>query len=311
MQEEKVVYGSIILGSGPAGLTAAIYASRSKVKTLVVTGVPLGGQLMLTTEVEDFPGFPEGVQGPDLVFKMKEQAEKFGTEVVQEDAVKVDFSKKKLEVEVTSGQKYFGKTVIIATGASAKWLGLESEQKLIGKGVSSCAVCDAAFFRDKEVVVVGGGDTAVKEALFLTKFASRVTVIHRRDTLKAFQAMQEKAFKNPKIKFVWNSVIEEVLGEAKVTGIKVKDLKTDQTQELKTDAVFVAIGHNPNTSVFQGQIDLDQGGYIKLHEETKTSVPGVFAAGDVHDLKYKQAVTAASAGCKAAMDVEEYLNEEA
>lgn len=302
-----MIYDTIILGSGPAGWTAAIYASRANVKTLVITGSQLGGQLMLTTDVEDFPGFPEGVQGPDLIFKMKKQAERFGTEAVQEDAVKVDFSKKPFEIEVSNNQKYFGKTVIIATGASAKWLGLETELKLIGKGVSSCAVCDGAFFRDQAVVVVGGGDTAVKEALFLTKFARVVTVVHRRDTLRAFQVLRDKANKNPKIKFIWNSVVEEVLGEEKITGIRIKNLKTNELSEIKTDGLFVAIGHTPNTSIFQGQIELDQGGYVKLYNETKTSVQGVFAAGDVHDLKYKQAVTAAASGCKAALDVEEYL----
>lgn len=300
-------YDLIILGSGPAGWTAAIYASRAKIKTLVISGAQMGGQLMLTTDVEDFPGFPEGVQGPELVFKMKEQAEKFGTEVVQDNAKKVDFSKKPFEIEVEGGEKYFSKAVIIATGASAKWLGLESEQKLIGKGVSSCAVCDGAFFRDKDVLVIGGGDTAIKEALFLTKFASTVTVIHRRDSLRAFQTLQDRAFKNPKIKFIWNSGVEEVLGEEKVTGIKIKDVTNNQTQELKAEGVFVAIGHTPNTQIFQGQIGLDEKGYISLHDETKTSAEGVFAAGDVHDLTYKQAVTAAAAGCKAAIDVEEYL----
>lgn len=301
-----MVYDTIIIGSGPAGWTAAIYASRALLKTLVITGTALGGQLMITTEVEDFPGFPDSVLGPDLIMKMKAQAEKFGTEVIQDDVVKVDFSKKPLELYI--GERTFlAKTVIVATGASSKWLDLESEKRLIGKGVSSCAVCDGAFFRDKKVVVVGGGDAAMKEALFLTKFASSVSVIHRRDTLKAFKTLQERAFKNPKIDFVWNSAVEEVLGEEKVTGVKIKNLVSNEVTKIDTDGVFVAIGHKPNTEVFAGQLELDEQGYIKLFEGTKTSVNGVFAAGDVHDIRYKQAVTAAAAGCRAAIDVEEYL----
>lgn len=309
-------YQVIILGSGPAGLTAAIYASRSKLKTLLIAGNEPGGQLMLTTEVEDFPGFPKGIQGPALMDDMRIQAEKFGTEFVNGNATKVDFFKRPFKISV--GEKEFlGETVIIATGASSVWLGLESEQRLIGKGVSSCAVCDGPFFKERRVIVIGGGDTAMRESLHLSKFASSVTVIHRRDELRAFKALQERAFSNPKIKFVWNSIVEEFLGKDFLSGVKIKNLKDGKVSEIECPGAFVAIGHKPNTDFLKGQVDMDEKGYIKIHEDpnstnpVKTNIEGVFAAGDVHDRRYKQAVTAAGAGCKAAMDAEEFIEKKA
>lgn len=302
------VYDVLIIGSGPAALTAAIYTSRAKLKTLVIGGASFGGQLMITTDVEDFPGFPEGITGPELIFKMRAQAEKFGTQIKQLNANAVDLSKKPFTVLTDDGE-FVGKALIIATGASAKWLGLESEQKLIGRGVSACAVCDGAFFKDKKVVVIGGGDTAMKEALFLTKFAD-VTVIHRRDTLSAFPIQQERAKNSPKIKFIWDSVVEEILGDNKVTGLKIKNVKSGEQSIVEADGVFVAIGHKPNTDIFKDKITIDGGGYAVPEEGTMTNIEGVFVAGDVHDHKYKQAVTAAGAGCKAALDVEEYLDKD-
>ena len=303
---KEKIYDTTVIGSGPAGLTAAIYASRGKLATLVILGSQMGGQLMLTTDVEDFPGFPEIVQGPELILRMKSQAERLGAEFTNGDVTNVDVSKKPFKVSVGS-QGFLTKTIIIATGASAKWLGLPSEQRLIGKGVSSCAVCDGPFFRGKKIAVVGGGDAAMKEALFLAKFASEVQVVHRRDSLRAFPVLQERAFNTKNIKFVWNSTVEEVLGKEKVEGIKIKNVKSRKTNSLKLDGVFVAIGHKPNTEFLKGKVDLDKKGYISLKGKSKTSVEGVFAAGDVHDWHYQQAVTAAAAGCMAAMDVEEYL----
>lgn len=302
------VFDTIVIGSGPAGLTAAIYASRGKLKTLVIAGEEPGGQLTLTTDVEDFPGFPEVIQGPELMTRMKKQAQRLGADFVDGNATSVDFSSNPFKIATNSGS-FSGKTIILATGASAKWLGLPSEQKLIGKGVSSCAVCDAAFFRDKKIALVGGGDAAMKEALFLTKFASEVNVIHRRDKLRAFQALQDRAFSNPKIKFIWNSVIEEVLGENKVEGVTIKNLKTSKITNMEIDGLFVAVGHKPNTQFLKGQIDLDKKGYVVIIDNTKTSIPGVFAGGDVHDWRYQQAVTAAGAGCMAAMDAQDWLEE--
>jgi len=303
---KEKIYDTTVIGSGPAGLTAAIYASRGKLATLVILGSQMGGQLMLTTDVEDFPGFPEIVQGPELILRMKSQAERLGAEFTNGDVTNVDVSKKPFKVSVGS-PGFLTKTIIIATGASAKWLGLPSEQRLIGKGVSSCAVCDGPFFRGKKIAVVGGGDAAMKEALFLAKFASEVQVVHRRDSLRAFPVLQERAFNTKNIKFVWNSTVEEVLGKEKVEGIKIKNVKSRKTNSLKLDGVFVAIGHKPNTEFLKGKVDLDKKGYISLKGKSKTSVEGVFAAGDVHDWHYQQAVTAAAAGCMAAMDVEEYL----
>ena len=300
---EKVV----ILGSGVSGCTAAIYASRAELSPLVLSGPEDGGQLMLTTEVENFPGFPEGVTGPELVDKCKKQAEKFGARfeygIVKrfekiENGFSLDLGDKKIETE----------TLIIATGASARWLGIESEQKYKGKGVSTCATCDGAFYKNKKVIIVGGGDSAMEEALFLTRFASKVSVIHRREELRASKIMQEKAKKNSKIEFVWNSVIEEVLGDKFVTGAKLKDVNSGKITEIKCDGVFLAIGHVPNTKPFEGKLDMEKG-YLKTSRFMETNLSGVFAAGDVQDLRFRQAITAAGSGCKAAMSAEKFLME--
>jgi thioredoxin reductase (NADPH) len=302
-------YDIIIIGSGPAGLTAAIYAGRALVKTLVVGGKVTGGQLMLTGGVENFPGFSEVVQGPTLMMEMRKQAERFGAEIVDEDAESVDFTSKPFKVAV-AGRVHTAKAVIVSTGSSAKWLGLSSETKLRGKGVSSCATCDGYFFRGKRVIVIGGGDTAIEEALFLTKFATEVVVIHRREELRASKIMQRRAFSNEKIRFVWNSVVEEILGESKVEGVKVRDVNTRKLSIIACDGVFIAIGHQPNTTIFDGQLALDEKGYIRCQRGTSTSADGVFVAGDVHDYKYRQAITAAGEGCKAAMDALAYLEEQ-
>jgi thioredoxin reductase (NADPH) len=296
----------IIIGSGPAGLTAAIYACRANLATTVVAGSMWGGQLMLTTEVENFPGFPDPILGPDLIENMRRQAEKFGAKILYEDATKVDFSTKPFKV-FAGERELESKSVIISTGASSKWLGLESEKRLRGRGVSSCAACDGMFFKGKKVVVVGGGDTALEEALTLSKIASQVTVVHRRDRLRASRALQERALGNEKITFVWNSVVMEILGEKKVEGMRIKNIQTDEESTLTCDGVFIAIGNQPNTELFRGQIELDSEGYIVTHDDSKTSVEGVFAAGDVQDRKYRQAITAAAAGCKAALDAEKWL----
>ena len=302
------MYDVIILGSGSAGYTAAVYSCRAGRKTLLIAGSIPGGQLMLTSDVENFPGFSEAVLGPEFMERLRKQAERFGPEIIYDDASKVNFKSKPFEVTV--GKRVLqGKTVIISTGANAKWLGIPSETKLRGHGVSSCATCDGYFFKEKEVVVVGGGDTAMEEATFLANITRKVTVIHRRDRLRASQIMQERSLKNPKINFVWDSVVEEILGDSNVTGIRSKNLKTGKEQLLKTDGVFVAIGYEPNTSVFKGQIDLDPRGYIITRNETETNVPGVFAAGDVRDFRYRQAVTAAADGCKAAMDADRFISE--
>lgn len=303
-----VLYDVIIIGSGPAGLTAAIYTGRAKLETLVVAGVTFGGQLMLTGEVENFPGFPEAILGSELMDKMRKQAERFGTKFLFQDATAVDFSSKPFKVKV-GNQVFDAKSVIIATGASTKWLGLESETRLRGRGVSSCATCDAPFFRDKKAVVIGGGDTAVEEALTLTKFAKEVTLIHRRNELRATKILQDKAFGSRKISFLWDSIVEEILGEKKVEGVRIRNVKTGEKSEITTDAVFVAIGHKPNTDIFRGQIELDNNGYIVTKDETKASVEGVFVAGDVQDPRYRQAITAAGSGCKAALDAVKYIEE--
>jgi thioredoxin reductase (NADPH) len=298
----------IILGSGPAGLTAAIYAARAALSPLVIAGAQSGGQLMLTSEVENYPGFPDGVQGPELMAKFREQAERFGAQIVDEDAVSVSYKERPFTVKTESAE-YKSKSVIIATGASAIWLGLESEVRLRGRGVSTCATCDGFFFRGKELIVVGGGDTAMEEATFLTRFATKVTVVHRRDQLRASKIMQDRALKDPKIGFVWNSVVDEVLGTNNVEGVRLKDVTTGKTTDFKTDGVFVAIGYRPNTEIVKGQIELNDKGYVVPlpGTETQTNVPGVFVAGDVEDFHYRQAVTAAGAGCKAALDAERYL----
>lgn len=296
----------IILGSGPAGLTAAIYTSRAKLKTLLLAGAEWGGQLMLTTEVENFPGFKDGILGPDLVDQMWKQAERFGTEFLFEDATAVDLSSTPFKVSTVSNA-YEGKSVLITTGASARWLGLEGEVRLRGRGVSVCATCDAAFFTDKITLVVGGGDSAMEEALALSKFVKKVKVIHRRDKLRASKILQERAFNDPKIEFIWNSIVQEILGTDKVEGVILKRKDTGEESKLSCDAVFIAIGHIPNTDLFKDQIKLDAKGYILVKDETKTSVEGVFAAGDVQDHRYRQAITAAGSGCKAALDVQKYL----
>ena len=302
------MYDVIIIGSGSAGYTAAVYSCRAGRKTLLIAGSIPGGQLMLTSDVENFPGFSDSILGPELMEQMRKQAERFGPEIIYDDASKVNFKSKPFEVTV--GKRILqGKTVIISTGANAKWLGIPSETKFRGHGVSSCATCDGYFFKEKEVVVVGGGDTALEEATFLANITRKVTVVHRRDRLRASQIMQERCLKNPKIGFIWDSVVEEILGDSNVTGVRSRNLKTGKEQLLKTDGVFVAIGYEPNTSIFKGQVNLDPKGYIITHNDTETNVPGIFAAGDVRDFRYRQAVTAAADGCKAAMDADRFISE--
>ena len=297
----------IILGSGPAGLTAALYTARANLNPLVIGGVEWGGQLMLTTDVENYPGFVDGIKGPDLMENFRKQAIRFGAEIINENVTSVDFKKNPFQVS-TAENNYNANTIIIATGANSKWLGLSSEQKLIGRGVSSCATCDGFFFKNKNIVVVGGGDSAMEESLFLTKFANKVTVIHRRDKLRASKIMQERAFKNNKIEFVWDSEIVDVIGENSVTGIKIKNIKTNQVSEMEVQGLFVAIGHKPNTDFLKGQIDLNEKGYV-IHNGTRTNIDGVFVAGDVYDFRYRQAVTAAGHGCQAAIDAEKFIEE--
>ena len=296
----------IIIGSGPAGLTAAVYAARANLAPLVLAGGMYGGQLMLTTEVENYPGFPEGIMGPDLMIKFREQAERFGARIENVDVTSVDFIGRPLIVR-THEDEFQAKTVIIATGASARWLEIPGEEKLRGRGVSTCATCDGAFFRDKHIVVIGGGDSAMEEALFLTRFGRKVTVIHRRDSLRASKIMATRATSHEKIDFVWNTVIDEVLGDTVMTGLRLRNVNDGSVYDFDADAMFIAIGHTPNTAIFSGQIDLDDAGYIESADGATTNVEGVFVAGDVNDLRYKQAVTAAGSGCKAAMDAEKYL----
>jgi thioredoxin reductase (NADPH) len=308
MVEERDV---VILGSGPAGYTAALYAARANLRPLVLKGLEAGGQLMLTTEVENYPGFPDGIMGPELMDAMEKQAARFDAEIVAQSATRVDLSERPFGVWA-GDQEWRARTLILATGASAKWLGVPGEEKLRGRGVSACATCDGFFFRDRELVVVGGGDTAMEEATFLTKFASKVTIVHRRDEFRASKIMRERALANPKIGVIWDTVVEEVLGDGAVTGVRLRNVRTGETTEFRTDGVFVAIGHTPNTDLVKGQLELSDGGYVLVQEPTtRTSVPGVFAAGDVTDVIYRQAVTAAGQGCKAAIDAERFLEETA
>jgi thioredoxin reductase (NADPH) len=300
------VRNTIIIGSGPAGLTAAVYTSRANLKPLMIEGIAAGGQLMLTTEVENYPGFVDGIMGPELMEQMRKQAARFGTEFISDDVTRVDFSKTPFEVYVGE-DLYLAKSIIISTGAKARMLEIPGESELLGHGVSTCATCDGFFFRDKNLMVVGGGDSAVEEAIFLTKFATGVTVVHRRDSLRASKIMQDRATENPKIDFLWDSVLTDIQGNGKVSSARVKNLKTDEESDHPIDGVFVAIGHTPNTALFEGQLKLT-GGYIETNgTDTRTSVPGVFAAGDVVDFKYRQAITAAGMGCMAAIDAERYL----
>jgi len=303
------MYDVIVIGSGSAGYTATVYSCRAGRKTLLIAGSISGGQLMLTSDVENFPGFPKGILGPELMENMRKQAERFGPDVVFDDAAEVDLIARPFKVKV-GGAMHESKTVIVATGASAKWLGLPSETRLRGRGVSSCATCDGFFFREKEVVVVGGGDTALEEANFLANIVRKVTVIHRRDKLRASQILQDRAVKNPRISFIWDSTIDDVLGDTKVTGVKIQNLQTGNTSVVQTDGVFVAIGYEPNTSIFKDKLELDAKGYVKTRNETETNVRGVFAAGDVRDYRYRQAVTAAADGCKAAIDADRFILEE-
>ena len=303
----------LILGSGPAGYTAAIYAARASMKPILVQGLQPGGQLTITTEVENYPGFAEAIQGPDLMVAMNAQAKHVGTTMFDDTIVEADLSKRPFTLKGDSGNTYTGDTLIICTGASARWLGLESEEKYMGFGVSACATCDGFFFREKEVAVIGGGNTAVEEAIYLTNHASKVTLIHRRDELRAEKILQQRAVENPKIEILWDSMLDEVLGNSNppgVNGIRVKNVKTGDMSELKLDGVFIASGHNPNTALFQGQVKMDNEKYILTKPgTTQTNVPGVFAAGDVQDKVFRQAVTAAGTGCMAALEVEKFVAE--
>ena len=304
---DNKIYNTIIIGSGPAGLTAALYAGRAEIEPLVIAGLQPGGQLTITTDVENFPGFPEGIQGPELVANMTKQAERFGAKIAYENVASVDFSQKPFKVK-TDDNEYEAKSVIIATGAEVKWLGLENETRLRGKGVTACATCDGFFFKDLDIVVIGGGDSAMEEALFLTKFGKSVTVVHRRDEFKASKIMLKRAQDNPKISFITDVTVVDILGEDSFSGIRIKDNKTGEERDVAAKGYFVAIGHTPASKVFQeAGIDVDSKGYVIPKEFTQTNIEGVFVAGDVHDHRYPQAITAAGEGCKAALDVEKYL----
>lgn len=311
MNVEQKIYDVAIIGSGPAGYTAALYASRASLDVVEFQGFETGGQLMLTSDVENYPGFEEGIMGPDMMDKFEAQAERFGTEMRPDNVERVDFSERPFKIwDEDNDDPVLANSVIIATGAKAKWLGMESEQRLMGRGVSGCATCDGFFFKDKRVAVVGGGDTAMEEASFLSKYASEVVLIHRRDTFRASKIMLDRARKNEKITFLTDTVPEEILGENSVEGIRVKNVKTGETETLEMDGFFTAIGHEPATKLFSGLLEMDESGYIIQKEHTMTSVPGVFAAGDVSDTRYRQAVTAAGDGCMSAIDAERWLEEQ-
>ena len=306
--QSKDIFDVIIIGSGPAGYTAGIYTSRGKLKTLIISGSLPGGQLMTTSEVENYPGFPNGIFGPELMMNMRQQAERFGSIIVDDEVIKVNFKETPFFVK-TYSKEYLSKSIIVCTGASPRKLGILGEEVYGGRGISYCATCDGPFFKGEDIVVVGGGDTALEEATFLTKFGKSVKIIHRRDSLKGSKILQEKSFANPKIKFLWNSIITKISGDKKISKIFIKNVNNQEEKELDVGGLFIAIGHEPNTKLFKDQLELDEHGYILLRENTKTSVDGVFAAGDVHDFHYRQAVTAAGYGCMAALDVEKWLNE--
>ena len=308
MVEER---NTVILGSGPAGYTAALYAARANLRPLLLKGLEAGGQLMLTTDVENYPGFADGILGPELMDAFEKQAARFESEIVAQVVTRVDLSQRPFGVWA-GDLEWRAKTLILATGASARWLGVPGEEQLRGRGVSACATCDGFFFRDRELVVVGGGDTAMEEATFLTKFASAVTIVHRRDEFRASKIMQERVLSNPKVRVIWDSVVEEIVGDGAVTGVRLRNVATGEGRELATGGVFVAIGHTPNTDLVKGQLELSDAGYVVVQEPTtRTNVPGMFAAGDVTDVIYRQAVTAAGQGCKAAIDAERFLEEQA
>ncbi|MGI0029878.1 MAG: thioredoxin-disulfide reductase [Nitrososphaera sp.] len=306
--ESKKHYDVIIIGSGPAGYTAGVYTSRARLGTLVITGTLPGGQLMTTSEVENYPGFPNGIFGPELMMNMRQQAERFGSVVIDDEVIKVDFKKRPFVIN-TPSEKYTAEAVIVCTGASPRKLGIPAEQQFSGRGVSYCATCDGPFFKGEDIVVVGGGDTAIEEATFLTKFGKSVKIVHRRDSLRASKILADKALENPKIEFLWNNVVSDIKGDKKVSTVLIKDIKKGGEKSISAGGLFVAIGHEPNTSIFEGQLELDDKKYVVLKDLTRTSVEGVFAAGDVHDHRYRQAVTAAGFGCMAAIDVERWLSE--
>ena len=304
----KNIYDVIIIGSGPAGLTAGVYTSRAKLKTLIISGTLPGGQLMTTSEVENYPGFPNGIFGPELMMNMRQQAERFGAIVIDDEVTKISFKDYPYLIS-THSESYEGQSVLLCTGASPRKLGVKGEQEFSGRGVSYCATCDGPFFKGEDIIVVGGGDTALEEAIFLTKFGKSVKIVHRKESLRASKILQEKAFENSKIQFVWNHTVEAIDGNKKIESIEIKDVTNGKVQTIKAGGLFIAIGHEPNTSIFRGNLELDDKGYIVIKDNTKTSIDGVFAAGDVHDYRYRQAVTAAGFGCMAALDVEKWLSD--